>query len=87
LAGNLGFNSNVVHLSFVKEAVHCSTLEPLHALPLALLGDRGGVNLNLPPSPPWGRGWSRLAGPGEGVTPERIEKDFPEHPLCEQYWV
>jgi len=31
-----------------------------------------------------GERWSRLGGPGEGVTPERIGKEFPEHPLCEQ---
>ena len=38
-------------------------------------GERGGVNLNLLPSPPWGRG--RREAPGEGVTPERIGKEFP----------
>jgi hypothetical protein len=50
--------------------------------PLPQGGERG-VNLNLLPSPPWGRGWREA--PGEGVTPERIGKAFPEHRLCDQY--
>ena len=74
---------NGVHLSFVKEAVHCSTVEPPHPLPLSPEGEREGVNLNLLPSPPWGRGCPDLIGTGEGVTPGRIAKEFPEHPLCE----
>jgi len=55
----------------VGEAVHCSPLEPPHPLPLSPKGARGGVNLNSLPSPPWGRGWSRRAGPSEGVPPRR----------------
>jgi hypothetical protein len=31
------------------------------------------------------RGCPDLIGTGEGVTPERIAQEFPEHPLCEQY--
>ena len=62
--------ANAVHLSFFKEAVHCSTLEPPHPLPLCRRGDRGCPD---------------LIGTGEGVTPERIGKEFPEHPLCVQH--
>jgi hypothetical protein len=29
----MGASDNVVHLSFVKEGIHCSTLEPLTPLP------------------------------------------------------
>jgi hypothetical protein len=35
---------NAVHLSSVKEAVHCSTLEPLRSLPLSPEGARGGAS-------------------------------------------
>ena len=40
---------------------------------------RGGVDLNLLPSPPWGRGWTAAGvftsrgGTGEGVILERTE--------------
>ena len=43
-------NPDVVQLSFGKEAVHCSTLEPPHSLPLSPKGARGDVNFNLLPS-------------------------------------
>ena len=76
--------TKAVHLGFVKEAVHCSALEPPHPCPSPPRG-RGGLNLNLLPSPPWGRGCPDLIGTGEGVTPERIGKEFPEHPLCVQH--
>jgi len=49
--------ANAVHLSFFKEAVHHSTLEPPHPLPLSPKGER------VVPS-------RSAGGPGEGVTPE-----------------
>jgi hypothetical protein len=44
---------------------------PAAVHPLPQRGEGGG-NLNLLPSPPWGRGWREA--PGEGVTHERIER-------------
>ena len=42
-------NPDVVQLSFGKEAVHCSTLEPPHSLPLCpALWDRGTTGFALP---------------------------------------
>jgi hypothetical protein len=46
-----------------------SRLDPRTSSPPAPLpqGGEGGVNLNLLPSPPWGRGWSRPALRGDRV--------------------
>jgi hypothetical protein len=46
----LDFRSNVVHLSFAKEAVHCSTLQPPRPL-----GGEGGAKRRVRGSP-----WNEL---------------------------
>jgi len=54
----------------------CSQFEPLTPGPSVAAATEGRVNLNLSPSPLWGRGWTATGvffsrgGPGEGVAQE-----------------
>jgi hypothetical protein len=50
---------NAVDFSFFKEAVHCSTLEPPHPLPLAPKGERGGLISICSPRPLGGEGGAK----------------------------